>query len=202
MTKEAKLALAAAITAILIAVLASAPEPGGRPQNTREAAEPQAAEIPKKPARPAKAPVLPPAWGGISFVDEFGDVSGRGAASAWVGPVRPMSFPYGDVKARIVVDCYDAWVRFSKAPNLTGGNIRNGYTRYSLAVRVDGKAAGRRGATQAWGSEDIRFTPDWDAISALSSGDSFAVAVPWYGQGSVAFVWSLHGSSAAIRDGC
>ena len=113
-----------------------------------------------------------------------------------------MSFPYGDVKARIVVDWYDAWGRFSKAPNLTSGSIRNGYRRHSLAVRVDGKAARGRGATQAWASEDIRFTPDWDAISALSSGDAVAVAVRWYDQGSVAFVWSLRGSSAAIRDSC
>ena len=202
MTKRDKLALAAAVTAILIAILASVPETPERPKKALEAAEPQAAKVPKRPVRPPKAPVPPPAWGRINFVDEFGDVTGQGAVSAWVGSVRPMSFPYSDVKARIVVDCYDAWIRFSKAPNLTGGSIRSGYTRHSLAVRVDGKAAGRRSATQAWGSEDIRFTPDWDAISVLSSGDSFAVAVPWYGQGSVAFVWSLRGSSTAIRGSC
>ena len=84
----------------------------------------------------------------------------------------------------------------SRRPHLTGGRIRDGYTRHSLAVRVDGKATGNRDATQAWGGEDIRFKPRWDAISVLSSGDCFTVAVQWYGQGSFAFVWSLRGSSA------
>lgn len=72
-------------------------------------------------------------------------------------------------------------------------------TRWQFALT--GRRPGRS-ATQAWRSEDIRFTPEYDATSALSSGDSFAVAVPWYSQGSVAFVWSLRGSSGAIRGSC
>ncbi len=78
-------------------------------------------------------------------------------ASEWTGPVRPMSFPYSDTKARIMVNCSDAWMRFSEAPNPTGGTDRSGLTRYTLAIRVDGKPTGRQIVTQAWGSEDINF---------------------------------------------
>ena len=93
-------------------------------------------------------------------------------------------------------------IRFSELPNLAGGSVRCGHKRHPLAVCVDKKPAGREVVTQACGSTDLIFAEDSGVISALSSRDSLAVAVPWYGQGSVAFVWSLHGSSVAIRASC
>ena len=141
-------------------------------------------------------------WRMINFVDEFGDVTDRGAASATVSPVRPMSFPYGDTDATIFVDCDRAWIRFSDSPNLTGGSIEDGYTRYSVAIRVDGNDAGRWSVNQSWGDNDLLFTNNPQAISALSSGSTFAISVSWYGEGAVAFSWSLSGSAGMIQNSC
>lgn len=141
-------------------------------------------------------------WDMINFVDEFGDVTDRGAVSALAKPIRPMSFPYGDMTARIMVNCDHAWLRFSQTPNITGGETLSGYDRYSVAIRVDGNSVGRWLMDQSWGAKDLSFVDGSHAISALSSGSTFAVAAPWYGQGSVAFSWSLGGSSEMIRNSC
>ena len=141
-------------------------------------------------------------WRMINFVDEFGDVTDRGAVSASVGSIRPMSFPYGGTEATIMVDCNRAWIRFSEAPNLTGGSIQDGYTNYQVAVRVDRENIGRWMVRQQWGGKDLRFVEGSEVISALSSGSTFAVALRWYGETSVAFSWSLNRSSKMIRDSC
>ena len=44
-------------------------------------------------------------WSGVNFVDAFGDVTDQGARSALISPLQPMSFPYGDIKAQIFVNC-------------------------------------------------------------------------------------------------
>lgn len=141
-------------------------------------------------------------WSTLNFVDEFGDVADRGAASVAARPTRPMAFPYGDVTARIFVNCDRAWIRFTEAPNITGGDIQDGYARYFVAVRMDGNATSRWRVRQSWGDEDLRFENGSQAISALASGSTFAVAISWYGQDSVAFSWSLTGSSEAIKASC
>ena len=137
----------------------------------------------------------------INFVNEFGEQTDQGAVSREARPVRPMSFPYGDTLARIFVNCDRAWVRFTDSPNLTGGDTRDGYDVYSVAVRVDGNDARWR-VEQSWGDDDLRFLDPGRAIAALSGGETFALAIPWYGEGSVAFSWSLAGSSDAIKRSC
>lgn len=141
-------------------------------------------------------------WSTINFVDEFGDGRDRGAVSATVGSVRSMSFPYSDTTATIMVNCDRAWMRFSESPNLTGGSIKDGYTDYSVAVRVDERNVGRRTVRQQWGGKDLRFVDGREAVAALSAGSEFAVSLPWYGQNSSVFSWSLSGSSEMISRSC
>ena len=140
-------------------------------------------------------------WSTVNFIDEFGDSSGRGARSASVKSLRPMRSPYADTTGRIMVNCTRAWIRFSEAPNLTGGSTRDGYTVHSVTVRVDGKDAGRWDVFQTWGSEDLYFLDDRKVIAALSAGGTFAVSFPWF-RGPAAFSWSLSGSSDLIRASC
>ncbi len=64
MTNEAKIVIAGVGWVILIASLSSAPEPTKRPQKAREVTRPQVPEIAKETPRPAKVPVIPPAWSG------------------------------------------------------------------------------------------------------------------------------------------
>ena len=161
------------------------------------------ASIPETPDRqPAPPPTPAPQWRNLNFVDEFGEPTGRGAVSETVRSIRPMSFPYTGTDARIFVDCDSTWIRFSEAPNLTGGNIADGYTQYSVSVRVDGEDVGRWRVSQSWGDKDLRFTNGSEASTAISSGSTFAVALRWHGEGSVAFSWPLTGSSEAIAASC
>lgn len=141
-------------------------------------------------------------WTTINFVDEFGEVTDTGAASESVKSIRPMSFPYHDVTARLIVNCDYAWIRFTEAPNLTDGDIGNGYTNYRISVRIGENATVRWSVRQSWGSKDLDFQDDKTAIWALSSGSTIAISMPWYGQGNVAFRWSLLGSTTAIKSSC
>ncbi len=140
-------------------------------------------------------------WSMIHFVNEFGERTDQGAMSREVSPRRPMAFPYGDVTARIIVDCDRAWVRFNDSPNLTGGDIGDGYEQHAVVVRVDGEES-RWPVRQTWGHDDINFVGASQAIAAFSGGANFDLAVPWYGEGSVAFSWSLAGAADAIQQSC
>ncbi|MXW66226.1 MAG: hypothetical protein F4Z72_04320 [Gemmatimonadales bacterium] len=161
---------------------------------------------PTRPVGPPPPPPPPPPNPNrcltINFVDEFGDVTGRGAISAEVEALRPLEFPYHDVMAQIMVDCDRAWIRFSDQPNLTGGDIRDGYEVFSLAVRVDGNDVGRWRVTQDWGSDDVHFSNDAAAISSFASASTVAIALPWYGGRSAAFEWEMDDSSDRIRESC
>ena len=141
-------------------------------------------------------------WSMINFVNEFGERTDRGAVSATVGSIRPMSFPYADATGRIFVDCDSAWMRFSDSPNLTGGDTQSGYSIHSVTVRVDGNNAGRWRVRQPWGDKDLYFLDDSRVIAALSSGSKLDVALPWYGERSAVFSWSLNRSSEMIRESC
>ena len=146
----------------------------------------------------------PPMWSMINFVDSFGERTDRGAMSPKVESIRPMSFPYADITARIFVNCDRAWIRFSESPNINSsvGNIHDGYTTYFVSARVNGIDAGVWSVNQTWGDNDLRFTNNSKAISALASGSKFAVSISWYGQSAAAFSWPLSGSSRAIQDSC
>lgn len=67
-------------------------------------------------------------WTNFTFVDEWGEDTNTGARSALTAPVRSPRWPYEDLKASLYVDsCDQAWIRFTSDPNLTGGNIGDGY---------------------------------------------------------------------------
>ena len=163
--------------------------------------EPESEEAAAEPALPAPEPVRS-AWDTTNFVDEFGDTTGVGATSDIVGPSRAMTFPYSDITSRLLVNCNRAWMRFSETPNLTGGDIADGYTTYDVSVRVDGGSTASWRVTQSWGDNDLIFENSSQAISALSGGETLAVALHWYGQNSAVFSWQLTGSSAAIQASC
>lgn len=139
------------------------------------------------------------AWSSINLVDEWGDIEGKGAVSKTVSPDRSMGFPYNDVTARLMVSCRSAWIRFSSAPNLTGGDTESGYDRYYIKVQIDGNETRWR-ATQSWGDDDINLPSS--ARNTFARGQRFRVVLPWYGEGSVVFSWDLTGASDMISQTC
>ena len=141
-------------------------------------------------------------WSTTTFTNEWGEQAAVGARSQAVRPVTPMGFPYNDVTGTILVQCPNSvWVRFSEEPNLTGGNIRDGYTDYTLSARIDGRDV-RYGVSQGWGDNDLNFRDDATVRQAIMGSNEIEILLPWYGEGNVRFKWSLDGSSSAIQSSC
>lgn len=138
-------------------------------------------------------------WDWINFVNEWGEVSGRGAVSKSVSPDKIMGFPYHDVTARIMVSCKSAWIRFSDSPNLTGGDTESGYDVYYLKVRIDGQDSRWR-AIQGWSSKDLDLPSS--ARNTFARAQTFRIVLPWYDEGSVIFSWDLTGASDMISQTC
>ena len=89
-------------------------------------------------------------WSTLNFVDEFGDVADRGAASVAARPTRPMAFPYGDVTARIFVNCDRAWIRFTEAPTdrvveLSPLQIQRRFTAAARAAGIEARLTAHSG---------------------------------------------------------
>ena len=142
-------------------------------------------------------------WSTVRFVDAFGEVTGTGAVSESVGSVRPMGFPYHNTRVQLIVNCDDAWVRFSESPNITGGSFApDGDQLFNVIARVDGQSAGQWQMFGSTGEKDLHFMDDSQAIAAMSRGSTFGLAFEWYSEGMVAFTWSLKGSTKMIRSSC
>ena len=138
-------------------------------------------------------------WDTFNLIDDWGETTGNGAKSQAVTPVTRMDFPYHDTEATLFVSCQSAWIRFTKGPNLTGGDIEDGYTVYRIRVRIDGKDATWR-VSHNWNSEDVSLP--YIARNALAGGETFEALLPWYGNGNVRFSWLLYRSSEAIAQTC
>lgn len=175
----------------LLSLFESDDQPARRTTTT---VTPRPQSTPNATPRPPRS-----SWSTISFVDDWGERSGTGASSQQEGPAERMGFPYQDVRAKLMVSCRSAWIRFTSAPNLTGGDIRSGHDAYSLQIRLDGKTS-RWQATQEWGATDISLPVS--ARRAWASANRFEVLLPWYGEGNVLFSWDLDGFSTAIAETC
>ena len=177
----------------------SAPTPSASVNDPTDPVDP--AELPE----PEEPPAPRSTWEMINFVDDFGARTGRqGASSQQVRSVERMGFPYHNHRARFMVDCDSAWIRFTDSPNLTNVDYVNGQSHYQIRVRLDGGTD-----THTWtvsqpsvASNDLNFVSDSQAISALSSASKIMIAFPWYGERNAVFEWDLTGSTDAIRKSC
>lgn len=145
---------------------------------------------------PAEVSAEAAEWSMIDLTDEFGEVTSQGAVSEIAKPKRPLKPPYSDVRARIMIDCDRAWIRFSTTPLITGRSALR------VAVRLDGKHVGYWPVRHTIGDKDIRFAFSGFVIGELSAASAIDVAVPWHREGSTVFSWSLSGASAAIKNSC
>lgn len=143
-------------------------------------------------------------WRTITYKDEWGEPAGKGAMSSWVAPDRRMSFPYGSVRARLMVeDCRDVFIRFTEAPNLVGGDVRDGYSAHTLRARWNDGTTFTVKADQKWGGKDLSFARGGVTVSRIKNNDTLAVALDWYREGSVVWRFPLDGASEALQNaGC
>ena len=139
-------------------------------------------------------------WSTVTFVDEWGDQTDDVGARSTLVEGSGLSFPYNDTRGQIFVNCDNAWLRFTDAPNLTGGDISDGYHTYRLLIRIDGEES-RLTVRQTWGAKDLNVVFSSEFIRNISAGSQLDVLLPWYESRAV-FRWSLAGSSDAIKQSC
>ncbi|NLY91868.1 MAG: hypothetical protein GX081_09755 [Firmicutes bacterium] len=134
--------------------------------------------------------------------DEMTEAETWYAFSPSVGPVKKMSFPYGDTKAWLGIGCdgEDEWVYvgFTVSPNLTGTTTRDGYDLIYTRIKWDDQIEDIT-LTQSWGSKFLHFTDDESVISKIAKSKSVLFELNWYGEGKVYFRFPLDGSAAAIN---
>ena len=149
-------------------------------------------------------PVLASAEWTVSFnMDEISGDMTTFATSPRVSSTGPMSFPYSDVASWLGFGCKDgtewAFVGFSTEPNLIHEQTEDGYDSFRARTRWGDRIL-RMQFSQDWGSRFIHF--DWDsmAIAFMEARHEALLELPWYGQDSVVFQYSLDGAAIAIRE--
>jgi len=141
-------------------------------------------------------------WTTTVSEDEMTGKTSAFAFSPRVGPTKPMSAPYSDVKAWLAVGCDNknewVYVGFTKVPNLSIRGTENGYQVFGTRVKWD-ETIENETLTQAWGEKFIHFEGDRFAIQKIENGKSVLLEIPWHGSGKVYFKFDLNGSSDAIK---
>lgn len=131
-------------------------------------------------------------WATLDLVDEFGDATGDVAAVSEYATGN-MTFPYNQIRARLMVRCDDVWIRFSDTPNLTSRTLR---------IKVDDAPIYRRAVQQSHGSADLDFSDNLRVIESLMQGGRIRIVFDWYQQRTSLFEWRLSGSSDVIIQSC
>ena len=140
-------------------------------------------------------------WVVSSSTDEMTGKKSFYATSSITSPNRAMNFPYNDVKAWIGIgyNGENEWVYigFTKRPNLTNTDTKDGYDLIKTRIKWDNSIE-TVSFTQRWGDKFIHFVDGEAAIEKIFKYGKVLIELPWYGEGSVYFEFSLRGSSSAI----
>lgn len=139
--------------------------------------------------------------------NEFGELITKTAYSYEVEPSVKMDFPYHDVTGKIVYTCSENFlIEFSTQPNVTNDETMNGFNVNSYRIRVDGEVIENQDGMQTWGDNEIRFYGNYPSFEPnpreFFDGDTFAISIPWYGEGNVVFEWDTTFADEAIYRAC
>lgn len=118
-------------------------------------------------------------WSAFDSVNEYGEVTGKAAASEWTAPVRPLAAPYEDVKARVVVNDFGVHLEFTVPPNLVGGQTNDGYDPHYLRGRWDGVPVSSFMVDQGWGDTSLHFYADKKKVRRIVRHEALSVAMDW-----------------------
>ena len=160
-------------------------------------------------------------WRTMDLTDAFGNSSAYAAQSSAATAVFAMRPPYDRVQAWLMVECDEAWIRFFQTPNLTGGILLGGrLASHRVDVLFDGEPVlpppdpiidsfrwDHWSLQMNVGERDLNFdhldgTDNRRVIELIHSSTTMGIAVNWYQEGKVAFLWSLDGASEAIQWSC
>ncbi len=173
----------------------------GSATSTQASQEPSGNSPPTSPSKSEPPPK--PSWRNFVSEDEMDGSQSAYAVSPEAHPSRPMGFPYQDVTGRMAFGCdaNDEWMyfKFSTAPNLNETETKDGYNLLNTRIRWGSTVKGTT-LTQDWGSKFMHFRDYAGAISHALSDTTVMLELPWHGEGTVHFTFSLNGSSDAISD--
>ena len=97
------------------------------------------------------------------------------ATSPPVGPLKKMSFPYGDVTGRVTVGCNKdnewGYFQFTKQPNIADDTTKDGYNLIRTRIRWD-NVMDYVTLTQKWGSEFIHFKDSRSSVLNIATSNS------------------------------
>ena len=91
-----------------------------------------------------------------------------------------------------------AFVGFSTSPNLSDTDTKDGYNLITTRIKWDDKVEYTT-LTQDWGSKFIHFSKAKSIIFNLAKSNSVLLELKWHGEGKTYFIFSLTGSSAALK---
>lgn len=140
---------------------------------------------------------LAESWKVIDIVDAYDEPVGKAAASPWTGPVRPLPFPYEDVKARVVVDLSKS----SRSPR-----VRLSFTRLPNLALQAGYPPGRWDddpvrflISHQDGERSIHFGGHRKKVQRIMQHETLSIVLDWYRASPTAWTFSLEGASEAIQ---
>lgn len=139
-------------------------------------------------------------WTVVDSVNEYGEVTGKAAASEWTAPARRLAAPYEEVMARVVVNDFGVHLEFTVPPNLIGGQTNDGYDVHHLRGRWDGVPVASFMVDQRWGDTSLHFYADKKKVRRILRHETLTVAMDWYGAGPAAWNFSLAGASEALEE--
>ena len=123
----------------------------------------------------------------------------KGAVSRWTAPAQAMSFPYGRIRARLMLGSRcRPFLRFTETPNLSGGQVGRGHRIHRRPARWNDGETFTVELRHRPGSKDLNFSSGHIYLHELVENQTLGLALDWYREDYVAWRFDLDGASDAL----
>ena len=138
-------------------------------------------------------------WKIIKALNNFNEVCGLIASSKTISSSNKISLPYEDLKAAIMFDNKDLWIRFNNDPNIVDQEVRESGFYHNLSIRIDGKDFKWEGKEGSQSSNDIILNYE-EHLQLLINGKILSISLPLYQQGHAIFTWKINGIAESLLE--
>lgn len=138
-------------------------------------------------------------WKIIKALNNFNEVCGLIASSKTISSSNKLSFPYEDLKAAIMFDNKNLWIRFNNDPNIVDQEVRESGFYHNLSIRIDGKDFKWEGEEGSQSGNDIILNYE-EHLQLLINGKILSVSLPLYQQGHAIFTWKINGIAESLLE--
>ncbi|MCY3654950.1 MAG: hypothetical protein OXG70_08060 [Cyanobacteria bacterium MAG IRC1_bin_28] len=138
-------------------------------------------------------------WKILKGLNNFNEVCGLIASSKTISSSNKLSFPYEDLKATIMFDNKDLWIRFNSDPNIVDQEVKESGVYYNLSIRIDDKDFNWEGKEGSQSSNDIILNYE-EHIQLLINGKILSISLSLYQQGDAIFTWKINGIAESLLE--